>query len=173
MVELEKTYLAKHLPEDLQDFPVKEMIDIYIPSSSAHPNLRIRKNGDKYEITRKIPVSEGDASKQTESTIPLSKEEFEELSLSKGKRVSKNRFIYPYEAKQIEIDVFQGPLFGLVLIDVEFETEKEKEEFIAPTFCLVEVTQEKFLAGGMLCGKSYDDIKDELKHFQYKPVGSK
>lgn len=146
------------------------MIDIYVPSSSAHPNLRIRKNGDKYEITRKIPVSEGDASKQTEDTILLSKEEFEELSLAEGKRVIKNRFLYPYKEKTIEVDVFQGPLSGLVLMDMEFETEKEKEGFIMPEFCLAEVTQEKFVAGGMLCGKSYQDIENELEKFNYKPV---
>ena len=34
---------------------------------------------------------------------------------------------------------------------------EEKDAFVAPDFCLVEVTQELFIAGGMLCGKRYAD----------------
>ena len=36
-----------------------------------------------------------------------------------------------------------------------------------PDFCLADVTQEKFIAGGMICGKSYEDIEKELKRFNY------
>ncbi len=36
-----------------------------------------------------------------------------------------------------------------------------------PDFCLVEVTQEDFVAGGMLCGKSYEDIKADLDRYGY------
>ena len=47
MIELEKTYLAKEIPQGLKDCNSKEIIDIYIPKSNAHPKIRIRKNGDK------------------------------------------------------------------------------------------------------------------------------
>ena len=66
--------------------------------------------------------------------------------------------------------MFTGALDGLVLIDFEFETEAEKEAFVMPDFCLVEVTQEEFLAGGMLCGKSYDDISADLALFGYERI---
>ena len=39
-----------------------------------------------------------------------------------------------------------------------------------PDFCLAEVTQEEFIAGGMLCGKSFEDIKDKLEKFGYRGV---
>ena len=52
MIELEKTYLVKKLPEGLKNCEFKEIIDVYIPASSEHPTLRIRKNGDTYEITK-------------------------------------------------------------------------------------------------------------------------
>ena len=69
-----------------------------------------------------------------------------------------------------EIDVFQGALKGLVLVDVEFETVEEKDAFEMPEFCLVEVTQEEFIAGGMLCGKSYEDIEEGLKRYNYSRI---
>jgi CYTH domain-containing protein len=160
MIELELTYLAKYLPTDLAEFEAKEMIDIYIPKENEHPKLRIRKNGDKLEMTKKYVVVAGDASKQIEETIILSKEEYEALSSLDGKKTEKRRYLYPYKGRMAEIDVFGGDLDGLVIVDFEFETEIEKEKFEMPEFCLAEVTQETVLAGGMLCGKKYADIEE-------------
>jgi len=53
MDEIEKTYLVKYLPEGLVTCKHKEIYDIYLPKDSSHPALRIRKNGDQYEITKK------------------------------------------------------------------------------------------------------------------------
>lgn len=42
--------------------------------------------------------------------------------------------------------------------------------FQMPDFCLCEVTQEEFIAGGMLCGKRYTDIEADLERFGYKRI---
>jgi hypothetical protein len=55
-------------------------------------------------------------------------------------------------------------------VDIEFEKEKDKDSFVAPDFCLKDVTQEKFIAGGMLAGKSYEDIEKNLKNLGYKKI---
>lgn len=39
-----------------------------------------------------------------------------------------------------------------------------------PDFCLVDVTQEEFAAGGMLSGKKYQDIQNKLDQFGYKKL---
>ncbi len=170
MIELEKTYLLKNIPEGLKDCEFKEVYDIYIPKESMHPNLRIRKNGSKYEMTKKSPVKEGDSSIQREQTIILTEKEFEELTQLQGKRVRKKRYYYKYKDRIAEIDVFQDALKGLILVDVEFDSEKAKDEFEIPEFCLVEITQEVFTAGGMVCGKTYEDIEKELARFNYKKI---
>ena len=61
-------------------------------------------------------------------------------------------------------------LKGLVVIDFEFETIEEKDAFKMPEFCLVDITQEVFIAGGMVCGKKYEDIENELKRFNYNKL---
>ncbi len=170
MEELELTYLAKELPPDVLSAPHDEVLDVYIPSSSPHPHLRIRKCGNAYEITKKQPIEEGDASRQLETTILLTAEEFSELSMLEGKRVKKIRYIYDYNGTRYEVDVFQEVLKGLVLIDVEFKTIEAKNAFIPPPFCLADVTQEEFIAGGMLCGKTYQDIEIQLAEFGYTPI---
>jgi CYTH domain-containing protein len=170
MIELERTFLAKHLPQDLQKHPAKDMVDVYIPASAEHPVLRIRKNGNNYEMTKKQPVKQGDSSIQKEETIILSPPEYTALMTIQGKRVEKKRYKYPYQGLIAEIDVFGGGLQGLVLVDFEFANKEEMHAFVMPSFCLVEITQEKFTAGGMLCGKSYQDIEHDLKRFGYHKI---
>lgn len=167
MIELERTYLAKRLPEDLEASPSKEMLDVYLPVTARHPILRIRKNGEKYEITKKQPVNEDDVSVLKEETVRINEEEFVAFSDIEGKRVGKTRYIYDHEGRTAEVDVFRDVLEGLVLVDFEFENEVEKDAFEMPDFCLVEVTQEEFIAGGFLAGKSYEDIADDLARFGY------
>jgi len=167
MIELEKTYLAKTIPSELKNCKSKEIIDIYIPKSSVHPTLRIRKNGDKFELTKKEPVNKDDSSHQEEQTVILTEAEFNEFSKLEGKRTHKIRYYYNYNGRTAEIDVFQGALKGLILVDFEFDKMEEKDSFDMPDFCLVDITQEVFIAGGMLCGKSYEDIEEYLKRFGY------
>ncbi len=168
MIELERTFLAKFIPDGIRDG--KEIKDIGIPKSAEHCYVRIRRIGDKIEMTKKVLVDAGDTSKYDESTIYLTEEEFEPLSKVEGKSLHKIRYLYDYKGRTAEIDVYQGALKGLVTLDFEFDSEAEKDAFEMPDFCLAEVTFEKFAAGGMLAGKSYEDIEEELKRFNYKKL---
>lgn len=173
MEEIELTYLPKILPAGIEGVPHEEILDIYIPAAAEHPTLRIRKAGEKCEITKKEPIREKDSSHQLETSIPLSKEEFEELSRLRGKRTRKTRYYYHENGVRYEIDVFRDELAGLVLVDIEFNSLEEKKNFIPPAWCLAEVTQEKFLAGGMVCGKRYGDLQVQLDKFGYKKIANK
>lgn len=169
-IELERTFLLKNVPENLKDCKSVEIFDIYIPQSTPHPILRIRKKGDVLEITKKSPVDLNDCSEQSEETIPLTKEEFSDFLKLDGKRIRKIRYYYPINNKTAEIDVFLDDLEGLALVDVEFSSNEEKSSFIVPDFCLVDVTQEEFLAGGILAGKKYLDIQPILDKYGYKKL---
>ena len=59
---------------------------------------------------------------------------------------------------------------GLVLIDFEFDSIDEKSNFRMPSMALADVTQEDFIAGGLLAGKKYSDIAPELNRFEYKRI---
>ena len=121
-------------------------------------------------MTKKEPIGEGDMSHQEEQTIVLTEKEFLELSNTDGKKIHKTRYDYDYNGRKAEIGVFQGDLKGLVLVDFEFDSVEEKDDFGIPDFCLAEVTQELFAAGGMLCGKSYEDIAKHLEGLGYRKI---
>ncbi len=170
MIERERTYLAKYIPEGLRDCPSREIVDIYVPATKEHAVLRIRKNGSIYEITKKTPVAGTDSSEQTEQTVFLDEEEYAVFSTVTGKRIEKRRYYYPLGKQIAEVDIFEGALEGLVIVDVEFDSSEEKNNFQMPDFCLAEVTQERFCAGGVLAGKGYADIEDDLKKFGYEKI---
>lgn len=169
-LELELTFLAKELPAEIKAMEPTHIVDVYVPDTPEHSHLRLRQKGEKYEITKKMPVIEGNASEQIEQTIPLTKEEFTALCTCSKKRVAKDRYKIEIEGKMAEIDVFTDELEGLVLIDFEFNTVDEKAAFETPSMALADVTQEDFIAGGLLAGKTYNDIASELERFNYKRI---
>lgn len=169
-LELELTFLAKDLPDNIKTVKPTRITDIYIPDAPEHSHLRLRQKGERYEITKKLPVTEGNASEQIEQTILLTKEEYIALSNCSKKRVAKDRYNIMVEGKMAEIDVFVDGLEGLVLMDFEFNTIEEKSAFKMPSIVLSDVTQEEFIAGGLLAGKKYNDIAPELEHFNYQPI---
>lgn len=65
-LELELTFLAKELPQEIKTVKPTRITDIYIPDTPEHSHLRLRQKGERYEITKKIPVTEGNASEQIE-----------------------------------------------------------------------------------------------------------
>jgi adenylate cyclase len=169
-IELELTYLARELPTDLATKPSKMLVDVYYPASDPHPLVRIRQKGDSYEITKKVMASGTDSSHMLEYTIKLTREEFDALSAAPGKRVAKRRYDYEFEGRKAEIDVFDGELSGLVVVDFEFTDRDDQLAFQMPGFCLADVTQEAFIAGGKLAGKSYADISADLDRYDYQQL---
>lgn len=63
-LELELTFLAKEIPEGIKDAIPTRITDVYIPDTAEHSHLRLRKRGNLYEITKKLP---------SKMAMPLSK----------------------------------------------------------------------------------------------------
>lgn len=166
MMEVERTFLIKKLP-DLSQFDCKEIIDFYIPQSDPNPLLRIRKKGEKYELTKKEIIS---SSQRIEQNVPLTAIEFAALLKSDGKETHKIRYTGKWNGQKVEVDVFKSKLEGLAIADFEFLSKEEAEKFKMPEFCLVEITGNQRLIGGALCGKKYTDIQDALEQFHYQPI---
>ncbi|MGV9001514.1 MAG: hypothetical protein ACOH18_00975 [Candidatus Saccharimonadaceae bacterium] len=175
-LELERTFLANRVPEEIVGVNPIPMEDTYIPEDlSVHAHLRVRRRGEKREITKKEVVNTGDASEMIEQTIPLTEAEFEALRLSSARRVEKDRYKVDIAdrngtPRSAEVDIFKGLLKGLVVIDFEFTSVEEKADFVPPECCGAEVTQADFIAGGVLAGLSYGDIAHHLDEYSYNKL---
>lgn len=160
-IENERTFLLTEFPSYLDLDKSAKLIDIYIPADSDHPCLRIRQRGDRYEITKKQPIN-NDPTQQTEDTIKLTKDEFNSLAKGQKRIIKKLRYTTKFNGNILEIDVFEGKLKGLILADFEFDNEQKLKNFIAPEFCIHDVSHEKVIAGGILSGISRNDLKVKL-----------
>ena len=162
MNELEITCLVKKLPKDWEKHPVLLIKQGYFSKKGASP-LRIRQKGNYFSLTKKIPLKAGDFSQFEEKTIEITKEEFDRLWPSVVASLEKKRVLYKLDGGlTAEIDIFEGPLKGLVLVEVEFSSEEEKTSFKLPEWFGCDVTQEKWVAGKRLAGKSFAEIKPLL-----------
>jgi len=117
MLELELTFLLQSfLPAFVEQVQTgnyqnikskKEILDCYFPRSLDHPRIRLRKNGETFELTKKLALSTTDASIQEEQTLVLTAEEYQFFAQLEGKKIHKTRYRYEYLPGEFaEIDVF-------------------------------------------------------------------
>lgn len=134
-MEIERKYLVKNLPDNLEQYPCKHIAQGYL---NTDPVVRIRRSNDSYTLTYKgkgLMVRE-------EYNLPLNAESFEHLkSKIDGILIEKRRYLIPFAEKYtIELDIFDGELAPLQLAEVEFQTEEEANAFVPPAWFGEDVT---------------------------------
>ena len=133
-MEIERKFLIKNKPENLQDFPSSPIEQAYL---NERPVVRIRKSGERYILTVK-----GDGVlAHEEYELPLTKEAYEHLlQKADGRIITKTRYKIPYGSYTIELDIFSGVMEGLELAEVEFPSVEEAEAFTPPDWFSEDVT---------------------------------
>lgn len=133
--EIERKWLVRSLPEEMEHFPHIDIIQGYL---CTNPVIRPRKDGDSYYLTYK---GKGTISRE-EYNLPLTKEAFESLiAKCDGIIINKIRYLIPLpNGLTAELDIFHGVYEGRVYVEVEFESLEEAEDFTAPDWFGEEVT---------------------------------
>ena len=143
-MEIERKFLLKELPNDLESYPVRHLEQGYLCTG---PVVRIRKDNDKYELTYK---GKGSMVRE-EYNLPLTKEAYEHLrGKIDGRLITKRRYMIPFENSTIELDIFEGDLAPLTLAEVEFSSEEEANNFVAPDWFAEDVTFSKLYHNSFL-----------------------
>ena len=134
-MEIERKYLVKALPENLEQYEQKKIAQGYL---CTNPVLRIRRSNDAYFLTYK---GQGLMARE-EHEFPISEEAFEHLlRKTDGVLLSKTRYMIPLDEKHTaELDIFHGIHEPLRLVEVEFESIEDAESFVAPEWFGDDVT---------------------------------
>ena len=133
-MEIERKYLIKTLPENLEQYPLRVLEQGYLCTT---PVVRIRKDNDKYELTYKS----GGLMARQEYNLPLTADAYEHLRLKiDGRIISKKRYMLPLREYTIELDIFEGDLAPLMLAEVEFSSIEEANAFEPPEWFGEDVT---------------------------------
>jgi len=164
-VERERRYLLQDLPEGLTRADHHfQITDNYITGT----RLRIRKVRDPrtnkwvVKFTQKFAPNPEDLSRTIITNTYLNAIEADTLALFEANEIRKNRYPFEFAGRNFSVDMFLGDLFGLVLAEVSFETDKELDGFPKPPFALADVTNNEIFSGGSLSELTFQDIRNEI-----------
>lgn len=151
-MEIERKFTIKHLPDNLESYPVHHIEQAYLNTS---PVVRVRKEDEEYILTYK---GSGMMARE-EHNLTLNEESYYHLrAKADGNIISKKRYLIPLNKpsfkegfKQppedytltIELDVFESPFAPLVMAEVEFGSKEAAEAFVPPDWFDEDVTYRK------------------------------
>jgi CYTH domain-containing protein len=138
--EIERKFLVDRLPDSVADYPHTAIRQGYVIATDTGLELRIRQKGRRFFQT----IKAGEGLSRTEIEISLSREQFDELwPYTNGRRVNKFRYQVPVGDHVAELDLFDGGLAGLRLVEVEFPSVEASRVFTPPDWFGAEVTEDK------------------------------
>lgn len=136
--EIERKFLVGDPPPDLERHPRSHLQQGYLAIDPAGIEVRIRRRDEQTTLT----IKGGGGRSRAEEEMEIGSERFVRLwDLTEGRRVEKTRYEVPGEGGlTIELDVYHGPLDGLVTAEVEFGSEAQADAFSGPDWLVREVT---------------------------------
>ena len=152
--EIEKKFLVKNLPENLEQYEKIRIEQGYLNTIAA-PTLRIRKQNQEYilcyKFKQKTKLNVASVSKEVELT--LTEEAYEHLKTKiDGRMIEKDRYLLPLKnGLTAELDVFDGFFKGLEVVEVEFSSEEEASKFEAPDWFGKDVSLDSRYKNAQLC----------------------
>ncbi len=159
-IEIEKKFLVKELPANLDKYPFHLIEQGYL---NVHPAIRVRKEDDRYYMTYKGTEENYEGIGKVEYNLPLDSDGYEHLlAKADGNVITKKRYLIPLNSDAfskeylstnselsdavsegsiiIELDVFEGVFEGRILAEVEFPDEEAAANYRAADWFLQDVT---------------------------------
>lgn len=143
-MEIERKFLLTRLPDNLP--PGAAIRQGYLAVDGT-VEVRVREIGDEAVLT----IKAGHGEERVEEEVPISPERFAALwPLTAGRRVSKTRHRLAFDPHVVEVDVYDAPLAGLLVAEVEFASSQASREFAPPPWLGAEVTGDRRYANASL-----------------------
>ena len=166
--EIHRSFLIEALTEPLTRASAHiQIFDNYLLNTRLR--LRSIRNPESGGWTRvlqqRFPSVEGSLSSLKFSEIYLNDVEYALFESFEGNEIRKNRYFHEFDGRSFAFDVFLGPLWGLNIARVEFETADDLANLVLPPFAVVEVTEDAFFQGESLVTKTFRDVQDEVAKF--------
>jgi CYTH domain-containing protein len=166
--EIHRSFLIECLPEPLTRASAHiQIFDNYIPET----RLRLRSVRDPETsgwtriLQQRFPANEDTLAAMKFAEIYLNDIEYAHFETFEGTEIRKNRYFHEFDGRTFAFDVYLGPLWGLNIARVEFETLDELERFEAPPFVVIEITNDEFFSGETLVTKTFADVQSEVMKF--------
>ncbi len=156
-VERERRFLLARPPSAATATVTRRITDRYLPGT----RLRLRRvdhlatGATEFKFTQKVPADQPGFVQGLITSTYLSAAEYDLLASLPADVLVKTRLSIP----PLGIDVFDPPLDGLVMADVEFGTDSEAQSFRPPSAVVAEVTDDTRFTGGSLVRTARHDLR--------------
>jgi len=161
-IERERRFLLAQFPSNANVVRIRRIIDRYIDGTA----LRLREQSEDsglvmFKLTQKLPARASGAQQGLITSMYLTKDEFCILAQLSAKTLNKTRYSVP----PFGIDVFEGPLEGLLIAEAEFDSAAAADSITLPSFIFQEVSADNRFTGGQLVCASRQDVKTWLLEY--------
>ena len=124
--------------------------DLYIAGTRSRLRIAMHSDGGatEYKLTQKL--QQPSATQRRITTIYLAEAEHRVFASLPGLRLAKQRHRWPEHSVEFGFDVFEGALAGLLLAEIEAESDEALRAIRPPTLAALEVTDDDAFTGGAL-----------------------
>jgi CYTH domain-containing protein len=137
-VEIERRFLVVE-PPALAALAYVDIAQGYLALGDGGGEVRVRQAGERRTLT----VKSGFGLVRRETEIELTAAQYEALwPATLSCRLEKRRYTFPADGRKFEVDVYGGDLNGLIVAEIEFESVEASRSFLAPSWCVCEVTED-------------------------------
>jgi adenylate cyclase len=135
--EIERKWLVPQFPAEHADVPSELIEQGYLVIGADGSEVRLRRKSGAPVLT----VKSAGTLTRSETEIELSEAQYTALwPATEGRRVIKQRHRLD---GGLELDVYAGELSGLIVVELEFDSEQSAAEFPAPAWFGEDVTENR------------------------------
>jgi adenylate cyclase len=164
--EIERKFWVHSLPSDYDKWPCTSIRQGYLSIDPNGTEVRIRKEDEDCTLT----VKSGKGLTRTEISLDLTLNEYSSLwPLTSDRKIFKKRYkIKNEETLLLELDVFEGSLEGLFVVEIEFPSTKDASLFSPLAWMTREITGlESFYTRNLWRFRSYLELKEMFLALNY------
>jgi CYTH domain-containing protein len=155
-------------PPDLSAARVRLIDDLYLEDSQLRLRAITSFDGAAPEFKLCKKYGSDDPASGAIVNIYLSAAEHAMLSTLPGHALRKRRHAVPHNGSGFSVDVFEGPLTGLVLCEAEAESTEAIRALAFPPWATREVTADSFFTGGNLARLTTAKLRQRLRTMREK-----
>lgn len=161
-MEIERKFLVRSLPDNLEQYPHSQIKQAYISTS---PVIRLRQKAEQYILTVKGPG----LLEREEVEFSLQAADFYRLmTKTDGCVIEKTRYCIPWHEFTIELDLFEGALKGFIMAEIEFPDKATALSAAIPDWFGEDVTMDSHFHNSYLSTMTESQIDDFLLYLKQK-----
>ncbi len=147
-VEIERKFALASLDDIPNSLPIigeRKLTQAYLEITDER-EVRVRKTEEdgqiSYELTVKTKLDDdANGLARGEVTEVITEEQFNQAVRRRiGNAIEKTRLTFALDGNELEVDVYEGALTGLLSAEIEFDSKEASEQFKVPSWLGQEVT---------------------------------